>query len=176
MLHACRNHGEAQQHCKHVALSIPASAHAFTKLPGGPSCTCQGCLPVAEAAHSFLNADSAPTLAGSLSLHCNTFTCLAAMTAVCLRPTRHVHSCRGSKALVHWWYAPDSYDAFINADTAPEEPEPDRRVRGTPFLPLTSLHMQHAAGRHLFWALPPCCLLPCDKLRLCTSTACASTP
>lgn len=37
---------------------------------------------------------------------------------------------RGSKALVHWWYAPDSYDGLISADTAPEEAEPDRRVRG----------------------------------------------
>lgn len=37
---------------------------------------------------------------------------------------------RGSKALVHWWYAPDSYDAYINADIAPEEAEPDRRIRG----------------------------------------------
>ena len=39
--------------------------------------------------------------------------------------------CRASKALVHWWYAPDSYDAYINADTAPEVAEPDRRVKGT---------------------------------------------
>ena len=31
---------------------------------------------------------------------------------------------------MHWWYSPDSYDSHIPAETAPEEAEPDRKVRG----------------------------------------------
>ncbi|KAK9813885.1 hypothetical protein WJX73_003291 [Symbiochloris irregularis] len=39
-------------------------------------------------------------------------------------------STRGSMALVHWWYLPDSYNGYIPADTAPEVAEPDKRIKG----------------------------------------------
>ena len=28
---------------------------------------------------------------------------------------------RGTKALVHWWYLPDSYDEWINKEFAPDQ-------------------------------------------------------
>ena len=38
--------------------------------------------------------------------------------------------CRGDKALVHWWYFPDSYDEIVGQDDAPEVIEPDKQPEG----------------------------------------------
>ena len=37
---------------------------------------------------------------------------------------------RGSQALVHWWYLPDSYDELYPADKASENVEPDKVIEG----------------------------------------------
>ena len=29
--------------------------------------------------------------------------------------------CRGAKALVHWWYLPDSYDEWMSKEDAPDQ-------------------------------------------------------
>ncbi len=34
------------------------------------------------------------------------------------------------KALVHWWYLPDSYDEYIQRDVAPPRLEPDKKITG----------------------------------------------
>ena len=38
--------------------------------------------------------------------------------------------CRGSQAIVHHWYQPDSYDSLLPAAQAPELVEPDKRPAG----------------------------------------------
>ena len=34
------------------------------------------------------------------------------------------------RALVHYWYLPDSYDEWVAVDTAPAEVVPERRPKG----------------------------------------------
>ena len=38
--------------------------------------------------------------------------------------------CSGDKALVHWWYYPDSYDELVPLESAPELVEPDKVANG----------------------------------------------
>ena len=74
------------------------------------------------------------TLAGGdLNADCDITSRLPAINSYSIcRVASNTFDCRGDKALVHWWYWPDSYDEYVPAESASDVLEPDKTIEGEP--------------------------------------------